>query len=62
MERADRLEERLGQLRMEFAISGEVQRMFVEKEDAYKLRIANLEEQLNLVAFDAKVQVSELEK
>ena len=36
--------------------------MFVEKEDAYKLRIADLEEQLNLVASDAKVQVSELEK
>jgi len=47
---------------MEFAISGEVQKMFVEKEDAYKLRIVNLEEQLDLVASDAKDQVSELEK
>ena len=36
--------------------------MFVEKEDAYKLRIANLEEQLDIVVSKAKVQVSELEE
>lgn len=52
----------LHQLRMEFAISGEVQRMFVEKEDAYKLRITTLEEQLDVVVSKAAVQVAELEE
>jgi|TARA_B110001450_G_C17362715_1_gene376237 hypothetical protein len=45
---------------MEFAISGEVQKMFVEKEDAYKLRIVTLEEQLDVVVSKAKVEVAEL--
>lgn len=60
MERAECLEERLGQVRLEFAISGEVQKMFVEKEDDYKLRIATLEEQLDVVASTAKVEVATL--
>jgi len=34
--------------------------MFVEKEDDYKLRIATLEEQLDVVASTAKVEVAAL--
>ena len=58
--RGDRLAEEQHQLRMEFAISGQLQAMFIEKEDGYKRQIVNLQDTLSLERINNKIRVDVL--